>query len=258
MAHLVSLVCHGIFERLPTLRGGPTRGRNRLAPRGSSGGWTRTGGPFEARPLGSTACRAKSPASTSASRRSRSSTPTAETRLLFEMLEAVGAPDNASVRVRLPALGFRRSRFHARRLPEAWRDRCLHENAVELYGERLAPGTRREHLGRSRLLRRSRAARPLDRPCRRTRDRGRLGRGAAPPAPFETAVRITVDPSVSGPHPRPRRGEPGGYVLTGVRVSAVPGTGGSSTSDRALPRRRSIRVAVYPAKAEGGRVLVDI
>ncbi len=83
---------------------------------------------------------------------------------LFEMLEAAGAPDNLCFASDYPHWDFDDPGFMLKRLPEAWRDKVLHENAVELYGERLGLDGR-EHLAGRRLGRGSRARRPCDRTC---------------------------------------------------------------------------------------------
>ena len=57
--------------------------------------------------------------------------------LLFEMLEAVGAPDILCFASDYPHWDFDDPAFMLKRLPEAWRDKVLHDNAAELYGERL-------------------------------------------------------------------------------------------------------------------------
>jgi predicted TIM-barrel fold metal-dependent hydrolase len=57
--------------------------------------------------------------------------------LLFEMLEAAGAPDTLCFASDYPHWDFDDPGFMLKRLPEAWRDRVLHENAAAFYGERL-------------------------------------------------------------------------------------------------------------------------
>ncbi len=57
--------------------------------------------------------------------------------LLFELLESVGAPDILCFASDYPHWDFDDPSFMLRRLPEAWRDKVLHENAAALYGERL-------------------------------------------------------------------------------------------------------------------------
>jgi len=136
MAHLVSLVCHGVFERLPSLRvllmeGGIAwlpgilwrldtnwRGLRAEVP------WlerkpsevVREHVRFTTQPLEHTDGRDD---------------------LLFEMLEAAGAPDILCFASDYPHWDFDDPAFLARHLPEAWRDKVMHENAVALYGERL-------------------------------------------------------------------------------------------------------------------------
>ena len=57
--------------------------------------------------------------------------------LLFEMLEAAGAPDILCFATDYPHWDFDDPAFMLRRLPEAWRDQVMHENAAALYGKRL-------------------------------------------------------------------------------------------------------------------------
>ena len=62
--------------------------------------------------------------------------------LLWEMLEAAGAPDVLCFASDYPHWDFDDPGFMLKRLPEAWRDRVLYDNAAELYGERLGLVTR--------------------------------------------------------------------------------------------------------------------
>ena len=57
--------------------------------------------------------------------------------LLFEMLEAVGAPETLLFASDYPHWDFDDPAFMLRRLPEAWRAPVLHDNAAALYGARL-------------------------------------------------------------------------------------------------------------------------
>jgi hypothetical protein len=57
--------------------------------------------------------------------------------LLWEMLEAAGAPDVLCFASDYPHWDFDDPAFMLKRLPEAWRERVLRENAAALYGERL-------------------------------------------------------------------------------------------------------------------------
>jgi predicted TIM-barrel fold metal-dependent hydrolase len=58
--------------------------------------------------------------------------------LLFEMLEAVGAPDILCFATDYPHWDSDDPAFMLRRLPEAWREPVMHSNAAALYGPRLA------------------------------------------------------------------------------------------------------------------------
>jgi predicted TIM-barrel fold metal-dependent hydrolase len=136
MSHLVSLVCHGVFERFPDLRvllleGGlgwlpgilwrldtNWRGLREETP------WltrrpsevVREHVRFTTQPLEHTDGRDE---------------------LLWEMLEAAGAPDILCFASDYPHWDFDDPRSMLRRLPAAWRDRVMHENAAALYGARL-------------------------------------------------------------------------------------------------------------------------
>jgi predicted TIM-barrel fold metal-dependent hydrolase len=57
--------------------------------------------------------------------------------LLWEMLEAAGAPDVHCFASDYPQWDFDDPAFMLKRLPDAWRERVLRENAAALYGERL-------------------------------------------------------------------------------------------------------------------------
>ena len=53
------------------------------------------------------------------------------------MLEAAGAPDVLCFASDYPHWDFDDPGFMLNRLPEAWRENVLHENALAFYGERL-------------------------------------------------------------------------------------------------------------------------
>ncbi len=136
MAHLVSLLCHGVFERLPGLRVVLLEGGLAWLPgilwrldtnwRGLRGEvpW------LERRP------------SEVAREHVRFTTQPLEhtdghDELLFEMLAAVGAPETLLFASDYPHWDFDDPAFMLRRLPEAWREGVLHGNAAALYGARL-------------------------------------------------------------------------------------------------------------------------
>jgi uncharacterized protein len=136
MAHLVSLLVHGTFERLPTLRVLLIEGGIAWLPgilwrldtnwRGlrSEVPWldrkpsevAREHVRFSTQPLEHT---------------------DGEDELLFEMLEAAGAPEILCFASDYPHWDFDDPQFMLRRLPEAWREQVLHSNAETLYGTRL-------------------------------------------------------------------------------------------------------------------------
>ena len=136
MSHLVSLLVHGVFERLPTLRVLLIEGGIAWLPgilwrldtnwRGlrSEIPWldrkpsevARDHVRFSTQPLEHT---------------------DGEDRLLFEMLEAAGAPEILCFASDYPHWDFDDPAFMLRRLPQAWREAVLHRNAEALYGTRL-------------------------------------------------------------------------------------------------------------------------
>ena len=136
VAHLVSLLCHGLFERFPSLRVLLMEGGIAWLPgilwrldtnwRGLRGEvpWlerkpsevAREHIRFTTQPLEHTDGRDD---------------------LLWEMLAAVGAPEILCFASDYPHWDFDEPRWTLNRLPEDWRDRVLHGNAAALYGERL-------------------------------------------------------------------------------------------------------------------------
>jgi uncharacterized protein len=57
--------------------------------------------------------------------------------LLFAMLEAAGAPDILCFASDYPHWDFDDPDFMLRRLPDAWREPVMHDNAAAAYGARL-------------------------------------------------------------------------------------------------------------------------
>ncbi len=136
MAHLVSLVCHGVFERFPTLRVLLVEGGVAWLPAilwRLDTNWR--------------ALRAEVPwlerkPSEVVREHVRFATQPLEhtdgdDELLFDTLAAAGAPDILCFSSDYPHWDFDEPGWTLSRLPEEWRDRVLHENAVALYGERL-------------------------------------------------------------------------------------------------------------------------
>ena len=137
MAHLVSLVVHGTFERLPDLKVVLMEGGLAWLPgilwrldtnwRGlrSEVPWldrrpsevVRDHVRFTTQPLEHT---------------------DGHDELLFRMLEAVGAPDILLYASDYPHWDFDDPKTMLSRLPEAWRAPIMHDNAAALYGARLA------------------------------------------------------------------------------------------------------------------------
>lgn len=137
MGHLVSLICHGTFDRLPQLRVVLIEGglawlpgilwrleTNWRALRGETPWLERKPGDvvrehvrFTTQPLEHTS---------------------GHDELLWEMLEAAGAPDILLFASDYPHWDFDDPGFMLQRLPSAWRERVMHDNAAELYGARVA------------------------------------------------------------------------------------------------------------------------
>jgi predicted TIM-barrel fold metal-dependent hydrolase len=136
MAHLVSLLCHGVFERFPTL--------NVLL---LEGGVAWLPGILWRLDTNWRALRSETPwleekPSDVARERIRFSTQPLEhtdgrDELLFEMLESVGAPDILCFASDYPHWDFDDPAFMLKRLPQPWRDKVLHANAADFYGSRL-------------------------------------------------------------------------------------------------------------------------
>jgi uncharacterized protein len=136
MAHLVSLIVNGVFDRLPSLRvllleGGVAWLPGILWRLDTNWRALRADTPWlERRP------------SEVVREHIRFTTQPFEHTdghddLLFEMLEAAGAPDLLCFASDYPHWDFDDPAFMLRRLPEAWREPVLHGNAAELYGSRL-------------------------------------------------------------------------------------------------------------------------
>ncbi|MGH2452118.1 MAG: amidohydrolase family protein [Candidatus Limnocylindria bacterium] len=136
MSHLVSLLVHGTFERFPTLRVILLEGGVAWVP-----------GILWRLDTNWRALRAETPwlerkPSEAAREHVRFSTQPLEHTdgrddLLFELLAAAGAPDVLCFASDYPHWDFDDPDFMLKRLPEAWRERVLHENAAALFGERL-------------------------------------------------------------------------------------------------------------------------
>ncbi len=145
MSHLVSLLCHGTFERFPTLKvllieGGIAWLPGILWRLDTNWRALRSEVPWlERKP--SEVARAHVRFSTQPLEHTDG-----DDALLFEMLEAAGAPDNLCFASDYPHWDFDDPGFMLNRLPEAWRAKVLHENAAELYGARLGLPTRGREL----------------------------------------------------------------------------------------------------------------
>jgi predicted TIM-barrel fold metal-dependent hydrolase len=136
MAHLVSLLVHGTFERLPGLKvllieGGIAWLPGILWRLDTNWRALRSDTPWLER----------KPSEVAREHVRFSTQPLEHTDgrddLLWEMLEAAGAPDVLCFASDYPHWDFDDPAFMLKRLPEAWRERVLHDNAAELYGERL-------------------------------------------------------------------------------------------------------------------------
>jgi predicted TIM-barrel fold metal-dependent hydrolase len=136
MAHLVSLLVHGTFERLSGLKvllieGGIAWLPGILWRLDTNWRALRSDTPWLER----------KPSEVAREQVRFSTQPLEHTDgrddLLWEMLEAAGAPDVLCFASDYPHWDFDDPAFMLKRLPEAWRERVLHDNAAELYGERL-------------------------------------------------------------------------------------------------------------------------
>lgn len=136
MAHLVSLLCHGVFERLPTLRvllmeGGVAWLPGILWRLDTNWRALRVEVPWLER----------KPSEVAREHISFSTQPLEHTdgndQLFFEMLAAVGAPDILCFATDYPHWDFDDPDHMLRRLPDSWRDPVMHGNAARLYGDRL-------------------------------------------------------------------------------------------------------------------------
>jgi uncharacterized protein len=136
MAHLVSLLVHGTFERLPGLRALLMEGGVAWLP----GILWRLDTNWRAL-RSDTPWLQRKPSEVVREHVRFTTQPLEHTDgrddLLFEMLEAAGAPDTLCFASDYPHWDFDDPGFMLKRLPEAWRDRILHGNAAALYGERL-------------------------------------------------------------------------------------------------------------------------
>jgi uncharacterized protein len=133
MAHLVSLLAHGTFERLPALRvllmeGGVAWLPGILWRLDTNWRGLRSEVPWVER----------KPSEVVREHVRFSTQPLEHTdgrdALLFEMLESVGAPEILCFASDYPHWDFDDPGFMLRRLPEAWREQVLHANAAALYG----------------------------------------------------------------------------------------------------------------------------
>ena len=136
MSHLVSLLCHGTFERLPTLKvllieGGIAWLPGMLWRLDTNWRALRSEVPWLER----------KPSEVAREHVRFSTQPLEHTdgrdETLFEMLEAAGAPDNLCFASDYPHWDFDDPGFMLKRLPEAWLAKVLHENAAKLYSARL-------------------------------------------------------------------------------------------------------------------------
>jgi predicted TIM-barrel fold metal-dependent hydrolase len=136
MAHLVSLLVHGTFERLPSLRvllieGGIAWLPGILWRLDTNWRGLRSDTPWLTR----------KPSEVAREHVRFSTQPLEHTDghddLLFELLEAAGAPDILCFASDYPHWDFDDPKFMLNRLPAGWRDAVLHDNAASLYGSRL-------------------------------------------------------------------------------------------------------------------------
>ncbi len=137
MAHLVSLICHGVFERYPTLKvllmeGGIAWLPGILWRLDTNWRGLRSEVPWLER----------KPSETAREHVRFTTQPLEHTDgrddLLFEMLEATGAPGNLCFATDFPHWDSDDPLFTVKRLPANWREPIMRRNAATLYGPRLA------------------------------------------------------------------------------------------------------------------------
>ncbi len=136
MAHMVSLVVNGVFERLPGLRvilleGGVAWLPGILWRLDTNWRGLREDTPWLVR----------KPSEVVREHIRFTTQPLEHTdgndELLFAMLEAAGAPDILCFASDYPHWDFDDPGFMLRRLPDAWREPVMHDNAAAAYGDRL-------------------------------------------------------------------------------------------------------------------------
>jgi predicted TIM-barrel fold metal-dependent hydrolase len=137
MAHLVSLLCHGTLERVPGLKllfleGGLAWLTGILWRLDTNWRALRAEVPWLER----------KPSEIVREQVRFTTQPLEHTDgrddLLFELLEAAGGPEILCYASDYPHWDYDDPRVMLRRLPNAWRDAVMHENAATFYGERLA------------------------------------------------------------------------------------------------------------------------
>ena len=136
MAHLVSLLCHGTFERVPGLRVMMMEGGLAWLPGvmwrlDTNWRGLRAEVPWVTR----------RPSEVLREHIRFTTQPLEHTdgndELLWQMLEAVGAPDILCFASDYPHWDFDPPDLMIGRLPAEWRERVMHDNAAELFGARL-------------------------------------------------------------------------------------------------------------------------
>ena len=136
LSNFVSILCHGIFERFPDTRLAMVEGG--LVP--FVGFLWRLDTNWRAL-RSDTPWLERKPSEVAREHVRFSTQPLEHTDgrddLLFEMLEAAGAPENLCFASDYPHWDFDDPAFMLRRLPASWRERVLRGTAHELYGGRL-------------------------------------------------------------------------------------------------------------------------
>jgi predicted TIM-barrel fold metal-dependent hydrolase len=141
MTHLVSMICNGLFDRFPTLKvlmmeGGIAWLPGMLWRLDTNWRGLRTEIPWVTR----------RPSEVVREQIRFTTQPLEHTDgrddLLFEMLEAAGAPEILCFASDYPHWDGDDPAFMLKRLPESWRERVMHGTAEDLYGERLGLAAR--------------------------------------------------------------------------------------------------------------------